>query len=145
MINKKILKSAALFAGTLAVCVEFAAAQVAVSETTTTTNAAGTITSITPGQSIVLNTGASPVTYRYSKTTQVVDDTGAAVDVSVLRSGIPATVYYVKEGNDMVVSRVVVKRSALGTSTTTTTTGTAPAAVEKREETTTTTTSSDDD
>ena len=66
--KNKFLKSGALFLGTVVACTQLATAQTtAVTETTTSsTNAAGTITSFTPGQSIVMSseTSTTPVTYR---------------------------------------------------------------------------------
>lgn len=106
-------------------------AQTAVT-TTTTTNSAGTISEFSP-DTIVIRSESSPapVRYSYSKTTTYVDDAGAPVSIETVKSGLPVTVYYVKEGDAMRANRVVVHKR-------TTTTG--GAAVEERKTTTTTTT-----
>lgn len=107
-------------------------AQTAVTEsTTTTTTSAGTITEFSPDTLVIRSEGASsPVRYRYSKTTTYVDETGAPVSMETVKSGLPVTVHYVKQGNDMVASRVIVRRK--------TTTTTAPVVEEKKTTTTTT-------
>jgi hypothetical protein len=109
-------------------------AQTAVESTTTTTNSAGTITEFSPSVITVrTESAAEPVRYSYSKSTTYVDETGAPVSMDVVKSGLPVTVYYTKDGDNMVASKVVVKRS--------TTTTTAPAdstTIEKKTTTTTT-------
>jgi hypothetical protein len=114
-------------------------AQTVVRETTAT-NAAGTITEFGPEQIIVRSeTSPAPVRYISRKTTTYVDDTGAPVSVETVKSGLPVTVYYTREGDDLVASRVVVRRTA----------AVVPAApvIEKQTTTTTTTTkkAKDDD
>ncbi|MDQ3622170.1 MAG: hypothetical protein M3463_06740 [Verrucomicrobiota bacterium] len=110
-----------------------ASAQTAVTEsTTTTTTSAGTITEFSPDTLVIRSEGAaSPVRYRYSKTTTYVDETGAPVSMETVKSGLPVTVHYVKQGNDMVASRVIVRKK---------TTTSAPAVEQKKTTTTTTTT-----
>jgi hypothetical protein len=76
--------------------------------TTTTTTTEGTISSAAPGQIILNSAEGGPVTYRYSKSTEYVDDTGAPVSVEVVKSGAPVTVTYVREGDGLVAQRVVV-------------------------------------
>jgi hypothetical protein len=51
------------------------------------------------------------VSYSYSKSTTYVDETGAPVSMDVVKSGLPVTVHYVKEGDRMMANRVVVRRS----------------------------------
>lgn len=107
-------------------------AQTSVSQTTTTTtNSSGTISEFSPtGTTIVMKTehDSSPVTYSYSKKTVVVDESGNPVDVSIVKSGLPVTVYYTRDGDSMVASRIIVKKADADvvekkTTTTTTTTG----------------------
>jgi len=77
--------------------------------TTTTTDAAGTITEFTPGSSIVLNTGAGePTHYRFSKTVTYVTPSGRVIEASKIRTNSRVHVHYLKEGNDMIVDRVIV-------------------------------------
>ena len=108
-------------------------AQTVVRETTTTTNSAGTITEFGPETIVIRSeTAPEPVRYISRKTTTYVDDTGAPVSIETVKSGLPVTVYYTKEGDQMVASRVVVRRTAAAV----------PAApvIEKKTTTTTTTT-----
>ena len=110
-------------------------AQTAVVSTTTTS---GTISEFSPDTIVVRSTtSAEPMRYRYSKTTTYVDETGAPVSMEIVKSGLPVTVHYVKEGNDLVASKVIVRR--------TTTTAPAPAAIEEKKTTTTTTTTKEKD
>lgn len=106
------------------------AAEVAVS----TTTSGGTITEFTPGSAISVRTesATAPVRYVVGDTVTYVDEAGATVSPEIVRTGVPVTVHYVKEGDRMIARRVVVKK-------TTTTTTTAPVAVEERRTTTTTT------
>ena len=106
------------------------AAEVAVS----TTTSGGTITEFTPGSAITVRTesASAPMRYVVGDSVTYVDEAGAPVSAEIIKSGVPVTVHYVKEGDRMIARRVVVKK-------TTTTTTTAPVAVEERRTTTTTT------
>src|ERR1700730_3052611 len=101
---KKLLLSVAL-----AVAAPFAWAQV--SETTTTTEGGGTITSFTPGNTIVLRESSGPKTYRFGKTVTYVTKSGRVLDEDTVRTkikvGVPVHVHYVGEGDNMVVDRVI--------------------------------------
>lgn len=77
--------------------------------TTTTTNSDGTVSSFAADH-FVMRTGDQPVTYRYSKTTQYVDDEGAPVSVEIVKSGVPVTVSYVREGDGFIAQRVIVHK-----------------------------------
>ena len=103
----------------------------------TTTTSGGTITEFTPGSAIVLRSESSSTPLRYSvgETVTYVDEAGAPVAAEVIRSGVPVTVHYVKEGDRMVVRKVVVKK---------TTTTSAPVLEERRTTTTTTTKEKED-
>ena len=140
MKSKLIKLTAALAAGTLVSLGQIALAQVAVTESSSsTTTSMGTISEFNPtGDTVVLRseTSTEPMRYSYSKSTTIVDEAGAPVDVSIVKSGVPVQVMYVKEGDRMVAKKIVVKKK-------TTTSGTAPAAtgvMEKKETSTTTTT-----
>ena len=77
--------------------------------TTTTTNADGTISSFAKDEfAIKSQTSDEAVTYRYTKTTQYVDENGAPVSVEVVKSGVPVTVTFVRDGNRFVAQRVIV-------------------------------------
>lgn len=83
-------------------------------QTTTTTTSAGTISEFGP-QTIVVRTenAPEPVRYSYTKTTTYVDENGNPVSMETVKSGLPVTVYYTKEGDDLVASKVVVKRAVI--------------------------------
>jgi hypothetical protein len=106
--------------------------------TTVTTNAepvtavttrTGSFVTYTPGDEYFTfrtTPAAEPVRYYYTKETTFVDPTGRTVELSEIRPDLPATVYYVNEGNRMIVRKVVLSKPA--------------AVIEKKETTTTTTT-----
>jgi hypothetical protein len=123
-----------------AACAIAVSAALAQTTTTVTTNAgpvatelttrAGSFVTYTPGEEYFTfrtTPAAEPVRYYYSKDTTIVDPTGRTVEWSEIRPDLPATVYYVNEGNRMVVRKVVLSRP-VGTM------------IEKKETTTTTTT-----
>src|SRR3954466_14611969 len=77
--------------------------------TTTTTESAGTITEFTPGSSIVLSTGTGePTHYKFSKTVTYVTPSGKVIEASKVRKNSKVRVHYLKEGNDMLVDKVIV-------------------------------------
>jgi hypothetical protein len=77
--------------------------------TTTTTESSGTITEYTPGSAIVLNTGAGePVRYKFSKHVTYVTPDGKVIDSSRVRKDAKVRVHYTKEGDDMLVDKVIV-------------------------------------
>ena len=103
-----------------------AAAGTAVTETSATSES-GTITTYTPGTDYITfraGTTATPVRYFYSKDTTILDPEGRTVTWSAVRPDLPATVYYVREGDRMIVRKIVLSK---------------PTVIEKKETTTTTT------
>jgi hypothetical protein len=96
---------------------------------TTTTPSVGTIVAAPASDYISFRTttAAEPVKYYYSKSTTLVDPTGRTVEWSAIRPDMPATVYYVKEGDRMLVRKVVLTKPV-------------STVIEKKETTTTTTT-----
>jgi hypothetical protein len=103
---KKLLLSVAL-----AIAAPFAWAQVSETTTTTTTEGGGTITSFTPGNTIVLRESSGPKTYRFGKTVTYVTKSGRVLDEDTVRTrikvGVPVHVHYAGEGDNMVVDRVI--------------------------------------
>ena len=100
-----------------------------VTEKTTTTDTSGTITEYTPGRAYFMmraGTTGAPARFDYSNDAHVFDPEGHPLSWSVLRPDIPAKVYYVREGDRMIVRKVVVGKPVVVEQTTTTTT------VEKR-------------
>ena len=98
---------------TLALCAAapFAWAQTSSTTTTTTTEGSGTITTFTPGSTIVLKESSGPRTYRFGKTVTYVTKSGKVLDEDTVRTrikvGIPVRVHYVSEGDNMLVDRVI--------------------------------------
>lgn len=128
---KNILKSLAAVTAAMLVTGSFALAADEVVTTSTTT--AGTISEFSPETIIVRSeTSPQPIRYSYTKTTTYVDETGAPVSLEMVKSGLPVTVYYVKQGDKMVASKVVVRKVK------TTTTAAPDAVIEKKTTTTTT-------
>ena len=96
-----------------------------VTASTSTLDGTGTITTYTPGSDyITMNAGGSPTKYYYTKSTTVVDPTGATVDMKLLRPDLPVKYTYVKEGDRMVISKITVQKplTEITKETTTTTT-----------------------
>ena len=94
----------------------------------TTISTGGNIVTYTPNSDYFMfrtESGAAPVRYYYTHDTAIVDPEGHTVTWAAVRPDMPATVYYAKVGDRVVVRRIVLKQ---------------PAAVIKHEETTTTTT-----
>ena len=78
--------------------------------TISTTNSSGTISSFSPDTIVIRTTTSSmPITYQSNEKTTFVDETGNPVDVAVIQSGVPVTVYYSKSGDKMVATKVIVK------------------------------------
>ena len=94
----------------------------------TTTSAAGRIVTYTPDSDyLTLRTApdVAPVRYYYTRDTTVVDPEGRVVSLSAIRPDMPATIYYTRVGDRVMVRRVVLSQ---------------PPRVYRHEETTTTTT-----
>ena len=93
-----------------------------------TTSSTGTITAYTPDSDYITfrtTTDAAPVKYYYTKDTTILDPTGRTVTWSAVRPDLPATVYYVREGDRMLVRKIVLsKPTTIQKDTTTTTTTT---------------------
>ena|SRR3984893_4719576 len=103
-----------------------AAAGTAVTETSTTTST-GTISTYTPGTDYITfrtSTDAAPVRYYYSKDTTILDPQGNTVTWSAVRPDLPATVYYTRDGERMVVRKIVLSKPTVTEKETTTTTTT---------------------
>jgi hypothetical protein len=77
--------------------------------TTTTTESFGTVTDFTPGQTIVLKTeAAEPMRYKFGKTVTYVTADGRVIDASKVKKDSKVRVHYIKQGDDMVVDKVIV-------------------------------------
>ena len=94
----------------------------------TTTTSAGTIVTYMPDSDYFMFRTApnvEPARYYYTRDTAIVDPEGRTVAWSAIRPDMPATVYYTRVGDRVLVRKVVLSR---------------PAGVIRHEETTTTTT-----
>jgi hypothetical protein len=92
-----------------------------------TTSSTGTITNYAPGTDYITfrtSTEAAPVRYYYTKDTTVLDPEGRIVTWSAVRPDLPATVYYVREGDRMLVRKIVLSKPTVIEKETTTTTTT---------------------
>jgi len=104
-----------------------AAAGDIVTTTSDTTTASGTITTYTPGTDYITfraGTTGTPVRYYYTRDTAILDPAGQVVTWSAVRPDLPATVYYVREGDRMIVRKIVLSKPAVIEKETTTTTTT---------------------
>ncbi|HEX9724691.1 MAG TPA: hypothetical protein VGC53_10470 [Vicinamibacteria bacterium] len=93
---------------------------------TTTTTYSGTVSDISPSSSTIViksESSPAPVTYTFNKTTTWVDASGNVITSEQVRNS-PVTVHYVKEGDSMVVTKVVASKPSTTKETTTTTTET---------------------
>ena len=80
--------------------------------TTTTTESTGTVTDFTPGEMMVLKTEAvEPVRYKFSKQVTYVTSDGRVIQPSEIRKDSKVQVHYVKDGNDMLVDKVIVTKT----------------------------------
>jgi hypothetical protein len=79
--------------------------------TTTTTESTGTVTEYTPGQALILKTeAAEPVHYKFGKTVTYVTSDGRVIEASKIRKDSKVRVHYIKDGDNMVVDKVIVTR-----------------------------------
>ena len=77
--------------------------------TTTTTETTGTVTEFTPGRHLFLKTEAEqPIRYKFGKTVTYVTSDGKVVEASTIRKDSKVRVHYIKEGDDMLVDKVIV-------------------------------------
>ncbi len=106
--------------------------------TTTVTTTRGAFTQFVPdSETVVLrsDTSTAPSRYIVTKTTTVVDETGAPVAIQNISPGVPLSVDYTPTGDQLVASRIVVHRAGVvGTAVTS-----GPVTTEQRDTTTTTT------
>ena len=96
--------------------------------TESTTTSTGTITAYAPQSDYITfrtTTDAAPVRYYYDKTTTILDPEGHVVTWSAVQPDVPATVYYVRQGDRMIVQKIVLAK---------------PTTIYEKKETTTTTT-----
>jgi len=80
--------------------------------TTTTTTGSGTITEFAPGERFVIKESSGPVRYKVRKDVTYVTKSGKTLTADEVTTrvkiGVPVSVHYVKEGDDMFVNRVII-------------------------------------
>jgi hypothetical protein len=77
--------------------------------TTTTTESTGTVTEFTPGQALILKTEAGePMRYKFGKTVTYMTSDGKVIEASKIRKDSKVRVHYLKDGDNMVVDKVIV-------------------------------------
>jgi hypothetical protein len=77
--------------------------------TTTTTESTGTVTEFTPGHHLFLKTeAAEPVRYKFDKTVTYMTSDGKVIEASKITKDSKVRVHYIKNGDDMLVDKVIV-------------------------------------
>lgn len=80
--------------------------------TVKTTTGTGTITEYVPGATFIVKETTGPVTYRYGKKVAYVTKSGKIITEDVVKTrikvGAPVSVHYVLDGENRVISRVVI-------------------------------------
>ena len=110
-LTPKCIRTAALSAMLVLPALVYAADSMSSESTTTTTTSAGTVSDFTPDAITVrTTTAAAPTSYTFSKTTTYVDENGNPVSVETVHSGMPVTVYYTRDGDRMLASKVIVRK-----------------------------------
>ena len=110
--------SSLTFLGVMLFTANIATAQTAAPTTTstTTTTSDGTVSQFSPNTIVVSSTtSATPVSYSYSKTTTYVDENGNPVSSETVKSGAPVTVYYTQDGDKMIATKVIVRKTTTTT------------------------------
>lgn len=109
---KKSFCALAFVAASMALSGWSSAADTASTTTTTTTISGGTIAEFIPGETVVMQSETSPAPIRYlvTRETTFVDESGAPVAVERVSRGMPVTVQYVREGDQVLASRIIVHR-----------------------------------
>ena len=88
--------------------------------TTTVTTTNGAFTEYVPGSETMVvrsEAGTSPLRYSVTKQTTIVDETGAPVAIDRISPGSQLSIQYTGSGDQLVASRVVVRRAATSTVT----------------------------
>lgn len=88
-----------------------------------TTTYTGTVSEVNPSSSTIIlrSESAQPQTYTYNKETIFTDENGHVVSYDAIKDS-PVTVQYTREGDRMIVTKVVKQPTTVRKETTTTTT-----------------------
>ena len=80
--------------------------------TTTTTESTGTVMEFSPGHHLFLKTeAAQPVQYKFDKTVTYMTSDGKVIEASKITKDSKVRVHYIKDGDDMLVDKVIVTRN----------------------------------
>jgi hypothetical protein len=60
---------------------------------------------------MVSDSGSDAVRYSFTETTQYVDDMGDPISIQTVQPGVPVTIHFAQEGEELVARRVIVRRS----------------------------------
>ena len=72
----------------------------------------GTVSEFSPDSIVVKSTTSTfPLSYSCSKTTTYVDENGNTVSSEMVKSGAPVTVYYTQDGDKMIATKVIVRKT----------------------------------
>ncbi len=83
-----------------------------VTTTTKEVTTEGTISAFEPHDFVIRSeTASGPLTYGYTTSTRYVDDSGAVITRETIQPGVPVTVYYTRNGDRLLASRVIVHRA----------------------------------
>jgi hypothetical protein len=89
-----------------------------------TTTYSGTVSEVNPSASTIIlrsESSSAPQTYTYNKETIFTDDTGKVVSYDAIKNS-PVTIQYTRDGDRMIVTKVVKQPTTVERKTTTTTT-----------------------
>src|SRR6476646_10089940 len=76
---------------------------------TSSSSTTTTVTEYTPGRALILKTEATePVHYKFGKTVTYVTSDGKVIEASKIKKDSKVRVHYIKEGDDMLVDKVIV-------------------------------------
>jgi hypothetical protein len=80
----------------------------------------GTVRDFTAGEKIVIssNLAPEPLSYSFPLKPEFVDEAGDPVAVATVKTGVPVTIHYVKNGNELQASKVIVRRKLPAVTTT---------------------------
>ena len=78
--------------------------------TTTTTTNSGTVSQFGPDAIVIKTSSSAPVAYQYTTATTYVDEMGRPFAMKNVKPGMPVTVHFTKAGDQMVATKIVVKK-----------------------------------
>ncbi len=116
--------SRAIVVSSMALALGGAVAAQADTVTEKTTTYEGVVSDVNPGSSTIVlrsETAAAPTTYTFNKETIFTDASGKVVSYEVIKNS-PVTVQYTRDGDRMIVTKVVQRPTTVRKETTTTTT-----------------------